>query len=197
MQTQSWSLSGQQGPGWSLPEGPVYSNNSTRPTVWKEARRLGLESTHSLHLHLIYPVSLSWEGQGKAALRSQSGTANFRQGPGTLTYRQEAPLASFAFATCIHSFKAQLETLPIRSSPDAVIPVRLAHPSTVRPALFQREAGGQWGRTGISAAPTTNAGALRNVPACFITSYFLSYKVLKFLYMKNGLQNQSIPSFFL
>lgn len=33
------------------------------PAVRAEARRLGLESTHSLHLCLIYSVSLGWEGR--------------------------------------------------------------------------------------------------------------------------------------
>lgn len=65
MQTQSWSLSGQQGPGWSLAEGPVYSNNSTRPGCLSRGKapgaRIHIEPPSVPHL----PSQLGWEGRAK------------------------------------------------------------------------------------------------------------------------------------
>lgn len=82
MQTQSWSLSGQQDPGWSRPEGPVYSNNSTRPSVWAETRRLGLESPGSLHLCLISQLArdrgVGGGQQRLFVLGPQSGPTDFK-----------------------------------------------------------------------------------------------------------------------
>lgn len=112
--------------------------------VRAEARRLGLESTHSLHLRLIYPVSLGWEGQAREERLLQSPA-----GPADLT--PQAQGLSHIF--CIHhlnqalSFKAQLKILPLgsasRCSPDQWVgPSQHGHAQATR-----KESGWEMGRT--------------------------------------------------
>lgn len=75
MQTQSRSLSGQQGPGWSLAEGPVYSNNSTRPCRLSRGRAPGAR-IHTQPPSVPYlpgQPGLGGRGKGGQALGAQPG----------------------------------------------------------------------------------------------------------------------------
>lgn len=113
VQTQSWSLSGQQDPGCRCPEGPVYSNNSTRPSVWAEARRPpGARIPRQLPSVPYLPASQRWGGGGGNVLGTQPGPTDFKArvwcsdctGTGPLTLAIWAPAS-----------KAQLKSPPLRS----------------------------------------------------------------------------------
>lgn len=152
VQTQSWSLSGQQDPGCRCPEGPVYSNNSTRPSVWAEARHPpGARIPRQLPSVPYLPASQRWGGGGGNVLGTQPGPTDFKArvwcsdctGTGPLTLAIWAPVS-----------KAQLKSPPLRS-PLGVLaskcPALLYQPS-LRKANEQQE----WTQTGVCAAPPTS-----------------------------------------
>lgn len=136
--------------------------------VWAEARRLGLESTQSLHLCLIYPVSLIWEGRAKKErlLQTPIWASHFRQSPGALTLQTQASQAPFAFATSIEhlSFKVQLKNLPLWSFPEILTPV--SWPIPVLSCLGYLK--GKWeGSEGKALEAPMSAGIQCNVPVHF------------------------------
>lgn len=140
VQTQSRSLSGQQDPGCRCPEGPVYSNNSTRPSVRAEARRLGLKSPGSFHLCLISQAARDgrWGRAAKDVLGTQPGPTDFKArvwrsdctGTGRLTLAIWAPAS-----------KAQLRSPPL-GSPIGVLASKcpaLLYQASLRRANEQQE----------------------------------------------------------
>lgn len=115
MQTQSWSLSGQQGPGWSLAEGPVYSNNSTRPSCLSRGKapeaRIHTQPPSAPYL----PSGPGLEGAGKggkAASDPSLGQLDFRHdsSPGALNFTDTRSLWHF-----LHSL---LELSTLHQDPD-------------------------------------------------------------------------------
>lgn len=94
VQTQSWSLSGQQDPGCRCPEGPVYSNNSTRPPLseQRQGARLGLESPGSFHLCLISQAARDGEVGEGMFLEPSLGLQISRLGSDALTAQAQGLL---------------------------------------------------------------------------------------------------------
>lgn len=145
MQTQSRSLSGQQGPGWSLAEGPVYSNNSTRPCRLSRGRAPGAR-IHTASICALSTRSAWAGGQGQGRTSSWS--------PAWATSgRPHATLHSDAGALWHHllsrleqsaSFQAWLRPCP-KAPPQVPSPREGALPGTATHRL-QRAASGQPGR---------------------------------------------------
>lgn len=183
MQTQSWSLSGQQDPGCRCPEGPVYSNNSTRPSVWAEARRLGLESQAASICALSprQPEMGRWGRAAKNVLGTQPGPTDFKArvwcsdctgtGTGPLTLAIWTPAS-----------KAQLRSPPLRS-PLGVLASKcpaLLYQASLRKANEQQERT----QTGVCAAPVTWMKWI-----CILHPWFFPTTV-SFWNLTNALQNQ-------
>lgn len=165
MQTQSWSLSRQQGPSWSLTEGPVYSNNSTRPGCLSRSKapgaRIHTEPPSVPHL----PSQLGWEGRAKKErqLQTPAWASHFRQGPGALTPQTQGLWGTFCI--CYLNWASLLQGSAHNPSSKKLSrsshSSELAHPSTVMLGLLEKEVGGQWGVKGL-AAPMS-AGTVYNV----------------------------------
>lgn len=95
MQTQSRSLSGQQGPGWSLTEGPVYSNNSTRPGCQSRGKAPGarIHTQPPSAPYLPSEPGLGGAGQGGKAASEPSWAGRLNStGARSLSHLLHSPL---------------------------------------------------------------------------------------------------------